>query len=68
MVVEVLQPEVISKSISGSRGYSSGHRNNVGGRGRGWGRVGPKFGTYEGEERGGGGLVEVGLSGVSDGD
>jgi len=46
MVVEVLKLEVIYISISGSRGYSFGHRNNVGRRGRVWGGVGPKFGTY----------------------
>ena len=45
MVVEVLKLEVIYISISGSRGYSFGHRNNVGRRGRVWGGVGPKFGT-----------------------
>ena len=54
MVVEVLKLEVIYISISGSRGYSFGHRNNVGRRGRVWGGVGPKFGTYEGEVGGGG--------------
>ena len=35
MVVEVLKLEVIYISISGSRGYSFGHRNNVGRRGKG---------------------------------
>ena len=43
MVVEVLKLEVIYISISGSRGYSFGHRNNVGRMGGCGGELDPSL-------------------------